>query len=172
MTFLSRLLQPKAPPLSALWETIAALARNPEWYRVHDVPDTLDGRFDMVALVTALVMIRMEAEGLQRETVLLTERFVDDMESSLREIGVGDMVVGKHVGNMVGALGGRIGGYREALAAPEPEGAMAAALMRNIWRKEQGPSAAACRLARVVLRLSDRIRATPAPDLLAGKIAW
>lgn len=171
MSFLSRLLQPKAPPLSALWETIARLAREPDWYRTHHVPDTLDGRFDMVALVTALVMIRMEDDGLQRETVLLTERFVDDMESSLREIGVGDMVVGKHVGNMVGALGGRIGGYRDALAAPDPEAAMASALMRNIWREEESVGAAARGLAVAVLRLTDRIRITPTADLLAGKMA-
>lgn len=171
MSFLSRLFQPKAPPLSESWASIAALAREPRWYRQHGVPDTLDGRFDMVALVASLFMIRMEEAGLTRETVTLTERFVDDMESSLREIGVGDMVVGKHVGNMVGALGGRIGAYREALKGPDPRGALAVALSRNIWRDGEGEGAGGAQeLADAVIDLWRRIEAAPMADLLSGRI--
>ncbi|MFN3590797.1 MAG: ubiquinol-cytochrome C chaperone family protein [Thermaurantiacus sp.] len=127
------------PPFMRLWDAIVAEARNPEWYLRHDVPDTIDGRFDMVALVSALVMLRFEHEGLRQEGVWLTERFVEDMDGSLREIGVGDLVVGKHVGNMVGALGGRLGAYRAALAPDAAAGQLEAALARNIYRRE--PSA-------------------------------
>ena len=83
------------------------------------MPDTIDGRFDMVAAVTALVLLRLEAEGEAGagRSVLLTEMFIDDMDATLRQIGIGDYVVGKHVGRMMSALGGRLGAFREALAA-------------------------------------------------------
>lgn len=134
MSLLSRLLTPREPPMVALWRRITALARTPDLYARHGIPDTVDGRFDMVALVTSLVMLRFEAAGATREGVILTERFVDDMDASVRELGIGDMVVGKHVGNMIGALGGRLGAYRAALASPEPRAALARALARNLFR--------------------------------------
>src|SRR3546814_8548157 len=62
---------------------------------------------------------------------LLTERFIDDMDGQLRQIGIGDFVVGKHVGKMMGALGGRMDAYGPALAG---EGDLDAALVRNLYR--------------------------------------
>jgi cytochrome b pre-mRNA-processing protein 3 len=168
MSFLSRLLAPKDPPLAALWRRIAEVARQPHWYAAHGVPDTLDGRFDMVALVTALVMLRLEAAGEGRQTALLTERFVEDMDGSLREIGVGDMVVGKHIGNMVGALGGRIGAYREALASADREAAMAQALSRNVWRGAAGEGDPAG-LARAILAFAGRLESAPIPAIIDGR---
>jgi len=110
-----------------LYRAIVARARDPFWYRQGGVPDTLDGRFDMVAALTALVLIRLEAlgEAGRGPGVLLTELFVEDMDSSLRQIGIGDYVVGKHVGRMVGALGGRLAAFRA--------GDVAAAARRNLF---------------------------------------
>lgn len=170
MSLLDRLLKTQQPPLAALWQAIVDLARAPGPFAAHGVPDTLDGRFDMVALVTALVMVRLEALGALRETALLTERFVDDMDGSLREIGVGDMVVGKHVGRMVGALGGRIGAYREALASPDRHAALADALARNVWRGEPPETADPPGLAAHVLNISDRIQSRGLAELLAGRL--
>ena len=60
------------------------------------VADTVEGRFDMIAPILALVMLRMEnSAALAAKTGLLTELFVDDMDGQLRESGVGDLVVGK-----------------------------------------------------------------------------
>lgn len=169
MSFLSRLLNPPPPPLADLWAWTTATARQPDWYRRHAVPDTIDGRFDMVALVTALLMLRLEEIGRLRETALLTERFVDDMDGSLRDIGIGDMVIGKHVGRMVGALGGRLGAYREALAAPEPLIPLADALVRNVYRGA-APAGAADGMARATVALRDRIAAAPVDALLGGRL--
>ncbi len=167
MSLLSRLLTPKEPPLSTLWRRITAIARTPEFYLRHGVPDTVDGRFDMVALVASLVMLRFEEAGAAREGVVLTERFVDDMDASVRELGIGDMVVGKHVGNMIGALGGRLGAYREALASPHPEQALTRALARNLFRGsgEGNPGA----IARWGLDLHARLRQTPLSELVEGR---
>ena len=74
----------------------------------------------MIAAILALVLLRLEAEGNagRDPSVLLTEIFIDDMDGTLRQIGIGDYVVGKHVGRMMSALGGRIAAFREAPAAP------------------------------------------------------
>ena len=119
-------------PLQPLYRAIVAKGREPAWYRDGQVPDTLDGRFDMIAAILSLLLIRLETEGeaARRESVLLTEIFIDDMDASLRQIGIGDFVVGKHVGRMMSALGGRLGAFRAAAES----GDWRAAVRRNIFR--------------------------------------
>jgi cytochrome b pre-mRNA-processing protein 3 len=63
--------------------------------------------------------------------VALTEIFVDDMDGQLRQIGIGDLVVGKHIGRIMSALGGRLGAYRAGLAGDE---SLDEALVRNLYR--------------------------------------
>ena len=108
------------------------------------MPDTLDGRFDMVAAVTALVLLRLEAEGEagRANATLLTEIFIDDMDATLRQIGIGDHVVGKHVGRMMGALGGRLAAFREARAG---DGDFAEAVRRNVFHEAPPAEAAVAR---------------------------
>jgi cytochrome b pre-mRNA-processing protein 3 len=151
--------------LRPLYEAGVALARDPAWYREGGVPDTLEGRFAMVAAVTSLILLRLEAEGeaAKRESVLLTELFIDDMDSSLREIGIGDFVVGKHVGKLVSALGGRLGAFREAERFDEP-------VRRNIFAGEPPGEAKVRFVAERLERLRDRLRAVTRDRLLAGEI--
>lgn len=169
MSLLSRLFNPPHPPLTDLWLWITATARQPDWYLRHGVGDTVDGRFDMVALITSLVLLRLEQADLRRETALLTERFVEDMDGSLRDIGIGDMVIGKHMGRMVGALGGRLGAYRKALAADAPPADLVQALARNVYRGDPPPGAAEG-LATAVRALKARIDAAQPAVLLAGEM--
>lgn len=169
MSFLSRLLTPARPPLADLWDWITRTAREPRWYLAHRVADTVDGRFDMVAVVTSLVMLRLEELGLVRETATLTERFVDDMDGSLRDIGIGDMVIGKKMGHVIGAMGGRLGVYRAALEPGAEPSLLADALSRNVWRGEP-PEGAPEALAEAVLTLRSRIAAAEPKALLAGDI--
>lgn len=169
MSFLSRLLNPPPPPLSALWSWVTTTARDPAWYLRHAVADSIDGRFDMVALVTCLVLLRLEADDLRTENALLTERFVDDMDGSLRDIGIGDVVIGKHMGRLIGALGGRLGAYRAALADGADPALFPEALARNIYRGSPPPGAAEG-LAAAARSLKARIDAAPADRLLVGDI--
>jgi cytochrome b pre-mRNA-processing protein 3 len=120
-------------PGESLYNAVVAEARRPAWYIEGAVPDTIDGRFDMVALVLSLVMIRLEDAGAAQLCADLTERFIADMDGSLRQDGVGDQVVGKHIGRMVAALGGRLGAYRDSRT---DDVAFAVALRRNLWRGE------------------------------------
>lgn len=173
MSILSRLFRPDAPELYALWNRVAAIARAPEWYLDHQVPDTVDGRYDMVALVTALVLIELEQRGAVQEAAWLTERFVDDMDSSLRVMGVGDLRIGKHMGRIIGGLAGRLDGYRAALETEDEagEGALEAALRRNVYRGESVADADALNaFADAVRALRQKIGAAPQAALLAGEI--
>lgn len=150
--------------LAPLYRAVVERGRDPAWYRDFGVPDTIDGRFDMIAAILALALIRLEAEGEEgrRASVLLTEIFIDDMDATLRQIGIGDYVVGKHVGRMMSALGGRLGALRE-----RPFGA---AVRRNIFHEsppsEESVEAVAGRLE----ELADALAATALETLLAGRL--
>ncbi|WP_419826989.1 ubiquinol-cytochrome C chaperone family protein [Sphingomonas sp.] len=151
-----------------LYAAIVAAARDPRWYRAGGVADTLDGRFDMVSGVLALVLIRLEAAGDdgREPAARVTELFVDDMDGQLRQQGIGDIVVGKHVGRMMAALGGRIAAYRDGLA---PGGDLAGALDRNVHRGPGATDAARETLEGGVRALGGQIMATPLDVLLAGR---
>lgn len=140
MSVLSRLLRPRSDrreKLRPLWHRIVAVSRAERWYREGKVADNVPGRFDMIATILALVLLRLERiGGADRESVLLTELFVEDMDRQLRETGVGDLVVGKHIGRLVSVLGGRLGVFREALAKEAGSGALTAALERNVTLAE------------------------------------
>ena len=150
-----------------LYNAVIARARAPHWYEAGAVPDSIDGRFDMVATILALVLLRLEEDPVAAgPSAKLTERFVDDMDGQLREIGIGDIVVGKHIGKMMSMLGGRLGAYRDASTAD----ALDAALVRNLYRGA-APDAAALGHARdAVLALRESLAGTPTDALLAGKL--
>jgi cytochrome b pre-mRNA-processing protein 3 len=138
MSLLSRLFGQKPDDRAAarpLWHRTVEIAREKEWYRDCGVADTLAGRFDAITLILAVVMLRMEREpDLVEPSVRLTELFVEDMEGQLRESGVGDVVVSKHMGKLMSTLGGRLGAYRTGLA--EGEAAMVEAVVRNVTLRD------------------------------------
>lgn len=155
--------------LRPLYAAIVAEARDPAWYARGGAPDTLDGRFDMVAAVLALVLLRLDAEGEPgaEPAARLAELFVEDMDAQLRERGIGDIVVGKHVGRMMSALGGRLGAYRDALGE---DGDLPGALVRNLWRGEPPGAARIDEVAARLRGLHATLAATPAAAVLAGRV--
>ncbi len=170
MTFLARLLRTdRAPPAGdALYRTVVAEARTPDWYLAGSVPDTVDGRFDVVALVLALVLVRLEAEGepARQFAADLTDRFIADMDGSLRELGIGDPTVGKQVGKMVSALGGRLGAYRDGLTGSDLD----AALARNLYRGAAVDPAAVDWSARRVRAIAARLAERSFAELEGGRL--
>lgn len=155
--------------LMPLYRAIVAEARNAYWYSEGQVPDTLDGRFDMLAAVGALVMVRLENAGEdgRHPQVMLTEIFVDDMDGQLREAGIGDIIVGKHVGRMLAALGGRIGAYRDGLNS---DAVLEEALARNLYRGASPPKDALLKVAERMKMLEAQMKQRPLTDILAGQI--
>jgi cytochrome b pre-mRNA-processing protein 3 len=100
-----------------LFEALTKIARQLHWYVEGEVPDTLDGRFAVLATVTALAMVRLERDGLEGDavSVALTERFIEVMESEHRELGLGDPTLGKTVRKLVGKLARRTELWRSAV---------------------------------------------------------
>lgn len=134
MSFLSRLLGTAPDPreeVRPLWHRVIELARDPAYYTECGVADSIAGRFDLITAVLSAVMVRVEASDMRAESALLAELFVEDMDGQLRESGVGDVIVGKRVGQLMSVLGGRLGAYRDALASRD-EALMAEAISRNV----------------------------------------
>lgn len=118
--------------IRALYGAIVRQARTPRLFSDLGVPDTVDGRFEMVALHAFLVMRRLKgASGAAATSQALFDVMFDDMDVSLREMGAGDMGVGKRVKAMVQAFYGRVAAYEAGLAAGE-EG-LAEALRKNAY---------------------------------------
>lgn len=169
MNLITRLFARQPDPRQAYrpaYEAVVARGRAPAWY-LGGVPDTLDGRFELIAAVLSHVLLRLESEpSMAQPSVHLTELFVDDMDSQLRLIGTGDLVVGKQVGKMMSALGGRLTVYREAAGN---SAALRGILLRNLWAGEDPGEAldtTAARLAAFVAALAP----LSADTLLAGQL--
>lgn len=121
-------------PAFDAFSVLVAQARRPEFFRDWGVPDTIDGRFDMVALHVFLLMHRLKGQGPAAEAFSQTvfEVMVADMDHSLRELGAGDTGVGKRVKRMVRGMAGRIQAYDRALAA-DGDAALEAAIDNNVY---------------------------------------
>lgn len=155
----------------ALYGAAVAAARDPVFYTTLDVPDTLDGRFDLVGLHSFLVIRRLR-QG-ERVAVMVAQKLFDamfsDMDITLREIGVGDMSVSKRVRAMWEAFHGRCNAYESALAADDAA-ALEAALLRNVWRG--AATAHAGMLGRIVRAQDAALAAQPIAALAAGTVRF
>ena len=129
------------PAVAALYGACVAQARLPDFYRVLAVPDTIDGRFDLLVLHVVLVMRRLSGEAEFKQQ--LFDLMFADMDRNLREMGVGDMGVGKKIKPMISAFYGRAQVYEKALA--ESDDALAQALARNLYGKAPAAARRPCR---------------------------
>ena len=154
--------------LRPLWHRVVEVAREPQWYAKGGIADTVAGRFDAITVVLGLVLLRLEGSAAVRgETARLTELFVADMDGQLRQSGVGDAVMAKHMGKLMSALGGRIDAFRAALAEPD-DTALTAAVERNVNLIDGADAAAVAREMRVI---AAALAQTDDATLLAGAIA-
>lgn len=116
----------------AYYEALVAQARQPVFYTDLMVPDTTDGRFDMIALHAFMTMELAGMKPVMRQA--LFDVMFKDLERATREMGVGDLSVGRHVKGMMRAFKGRFYAYQ---AAGEDPKMMADALRRNLYRKRE-----------------------------------
>lgn len=135
-SLISRLLQGPGETqqvAAKLFNKLVAQSRARVFYQQLGVPDTVDGRFDMVALHTFLIFQRLKGQG-DRSAILsqaLYDTLIKDMEASLRQLGAGDIGVGKRIRVMTEALQGRIKAYEVALAGSHLD--IEGALRRNLY---------------------------------------
>lgn len=156
-----------------LYGVAVAAARDPGWYLELAVPDTLDGRFDMVALFAFLLIDRMREEPGEEPPALsqaVFDAMFSDMDQNLRQMGVADLGVGKRVKRMWEAFHGRATAYTAALAEVD-DAALAAALSRNVWRTAE-PTAGAPRLAAATRRQRAHLGGQPFAALRRGEVSF
>ena len=155
------------------YNTAVAAARDPYLFEALGVPNTLDGRFDMIALHAFLVIQRVKREG-EAGAVLAQAVFdamFSDMDINLRELGVSDLSVGKRVRAMWEAFHGRANAYAAALEAGDPD-ALQTALARNAWRGQPPPAGSAAALRRMVLAQTAELDSQSMAELAAGTVRF
>jgi cytochrome b pre-mRNA-processing protein 3 len=138
--FLFRRLTAEPERGSDLFDAVTKIAREPHWYVEGKVPDTIDGRFAVLATVMALVLVRLESDGAAGDlvSVAVTERFIDVMESEHRELGLGDPTLGRTVRKLVGRLARRTERWRSAVNG---ETDWAATAERSLYKSGVSPRA-------------------------------
>lgn len=159
---------------AALYRATVMQARQPVFYVAYGVPDTLDGRFEMIALHMFLVLHRLKTDADARQlSQELFDTMFGDMDRSLREMGVADLGVGRRIRAMAEGLYGRMAAYEEGLAADDS--VLAAALRRNLYgtMRDAEPSPtildALCGYIRASVRA---LAAQPLARLEAGDVTF
>ncbi len=154
-----------------LYSAAVAAARDPLWYARLGVPDTLEGRFDMVCLFTFLLLDRMTEESgkeARRLAQAVTDAMFADLDQTLRQMGVADTGLARRVRRLYEAFHGRSAAYARALASAD-DGALAEALSRNVWRSERTVDGARA-LAAAVRRARSHLARQPLAALCRGEI--
>jgi cytochrome b pre-mRNA-processing protein 3 len=157
-----------------LHETIMAGVRTPELYTTAGVPDTLEGRFEMVALHGTLLVRRLNEAGAAGRDVaqVLTDAVFENFEIALRETGVGDIVVPKRMKKLAQNYLGRFQSYRSALDEGDAD-RLAEALARNVFSEASAVAApGAGLLVRYALDAGEKLAASSDADVLAAQIEW
>jgi cytochrome b pre-mRNA-processing protein 3 len=163
---------PQSRSIASLYGAIVAQARTPGFYRIYGVPDTVNGRLEMIMLHAVLLLRRLEHEaGPIRELGQgVFDQFCRDMDESMREMGVGDLAVPRKMRRIAEAFYGRQSAYRAALDAPG-EQHLAAVLVRNVFADSPEPNGAE-RLAIYVREAARRLAEQKVEGLQRAELAF
>ena len=162
---------PFEEPARSLYRRIVTQARQPGFFRDCGLPDSLDGRFDLLILHVFLVLHRLKRD--RNETAGLAQALFDtllrDMDESLREMGVGDMGVGRRVKRMAEAFYGRVAAYEEALTS---DAALEGAVGRNLFAGKPAEPERLAALAGYIRREAAALDGQETAVLLRGELLF
>ena len=172
---------PQPRIIRSLYGMIVAQARRASFYASYGVPDTVEGRFDLIVLHLVLLLRRLEGEGdvsaAERGRRVghgigqkLFDAFCQDLDDNLREMGVGDLAVPKRMRRFREAFYGRQAAYRAALASAGTQ-ELEKALARNIF-EVVGADERAARLARYARAAASQLNAEEDDALMAGTVTF
>jgi cytochrome b pre-mRNA-processing protein 3 len=166
--------RPADPTIDALYGVIVAQARSPDFYLAYGVPDTVDGRFDMIVLHLVLLFRRLarESDALRALTQGVFDRFCLDMDHNLREMGVSDLAVPKQMRQLGEAFYGRAEAYERALSAEGGGEPLISALARNVFAEAGVSSPKASRLAAYVMAAVRQLDTAEADMIAAGILGF
>jgi cytochrome b pre-mRNA-processing protein 3 len=171
---LSRLFSPRPAVLAGrrLYASAAAQARSPAFYADMGAPDTVEGRFEIYSLHVALLLRRLKGQGPQAaETAqALFDAYVQALDDALREMGVGDLSVGKKMRKLGEAFYGRVRNYDEAFTSLPDTAPLAAMIGRTVLMDEAGVQAGP--LVDYATAAMARLQAAPVDALLQGDAPW
>jgi len=155
---------PKAKLVQALNAQVTAQARQPAFFREFGVADTIDGRFDMVALHAWLAFGRLKAAAMDDIARGLSDAIFVGFDEALRDLGNGDMGMGPRMKKLGNAFNGRMHAYEAAVG---DEAALADAVLRNVYRGAAGHETAARAIARYALSAREHLmQSDPATGVL------
>ena len=171
---LKRLFKPRPAVVAgrALYAHVVAQARTPGLYTQLGTADTVEGRFELYSLHTYLLLERLKGQGAQAaETAqALFDTYLSGLDNALRELGVGDTVVGKRMRKLGEAFYGRVQSYETALASLPDRTALEALVARTIYADQEPGLAAAMvdyLLAQRAVLADQRLE-----TLVAGDVMW
>jgi cytochrome b pre-mRNA-processing protein 3 len=165
---LKRLFKSQEKPERALYAAIVAAARHPRFYQNMGVADTLDGRFEMIVLHLFLALNRLKAEGVEELRQNLTDEFFNDMDGSLRELGVSDVTVGKKVRKLAESYYGRVLAYDRARVQPQ---LLEETVNRNIYPGGASPDCAIA-MVQYIKAATQTLSALPLENILRGELKF
>lgn len=171
---LAKMFRRRDPAANPLYGQIVAQARRPDFYQAGGVPDTVQGRFEMIALHMFLVLHRLKREGEQGADLAqdLFDLMFQDMDRNLRELGTGDLAVGKRIKALAKGLYGRIAAYERGLAQGPGAEPLEEALARNIFANEQVLPGALAALADYLRRAAKSLASQSYEEISAGRLAF
>lgn len=153
------------------YQRVVAQARQPMLFAEFGVPDTLDGRFELICLHAFLYLHRLKSEpGSTAVCQAFFDRMFADMDRGLREMGTGDLSVGRHVKRMAQGFYGRIRAYQEGLE--RGDGALSAALARNLFGTVGELAAVIDLVGDYVYRAASQLEGQPGDELLDGDVRF
>lgn len=166
----------RTPSIEPLFAALVAQARNQGFYRSLQVPDTFDGRFEMLTLHLFLTIRRLQADkAASKAAERLTARYFRSLDDALRESGVGDLSVARKMRALAENFYGRVRAYSEALDFEDDPSPLIQAVSRNVFglseSREAAPLSEYVRQSEIALRSQDctiivsgRISFAPLPD--------
>ena len=169
------LLKKKNPYEQAARQVYASVllhSRKEEFYEDYGVPDTFDGRFDMLLLHTYLILHRMLEDG-QEHAEAFNQALFDatfaDMDQTLREMGIGDMGIPKHMRKMMKGFNGRMHAYEEALE----QGTLADVMKRNLYGTGLAPDdKKIAKMEAKALEMLAFLKTQSSADILSGDVRF
>jgi len=153
----------------ALFGLAVEEARQTHWFVEGEVPDTVNGRFAVLATIIALLTVRLERdEEIGRgATVALTERLVETLDAEIREMGLGDPTLGKQVRKLVGAVGGRVDRWRPIVASDQP---WTPEVQRSVYGEDAVAPDGLRHTEAQLQAFWDRLERAPVGQLIEGKL--
>ena len=152
-----------------IYQKIVTFSRNKIFYTNYNVPDTIDGRFDMLILITIIVVYRLSK--IKNEGIELSQKIFDtvfkDLDFSLRELGAGDVSVANNMKKLISSYMGRQKVYVEAFKNKDEE-FLALAFKNNIFRNNDQKKDLILLLSKNIFRIKNKLDLIEDKKILDG----